>query len=291
MTRRPGAKPRSSRGESPGQAPSYKPIHKPSPIPSQVRTTVQRSVRVPKKHQPLGFEILYEDSDLIIGNKAPGYLTVAALWERENTIHHILNSYVRKGSSHSKKCVFVVHRLDQATSGVLIFAKTPEAQQFLKEDWKSTEKIYFAIVHGKLEKKRGLISSYLSEDEDYMVHSSADSERGKLAETEYEVVKESSLYSLVKIHLLTGKKNQIRVHLAGEGHPIVGDTKYGAGKKDDLKNAKSIRAKSMGSKLVTSKPLMLHSYSVTLTHPFTRKRLRVQAEVPAYFNQLVSYQY
>lgn len=79
--------------------------------------------KIPKKYQPKGFEILHEDLDVIVGNKAPGLLTVAAKWERENTVHGLLNQFVRKGNPRSNKCVFVVHRLDQATSGLLVFAK------------------------------------------------------------------------------------------------------------------------------------------------------------------------
>ncbi len=229
--------------------------------------------KVPKKYRPKGFEILHEDLDLIVGNKAAGFLTVAALWEKENTIHQILNSYVRKGSRHSRKEVYVVHRLDQATSGVLIFAKSVEAQTFLKDNWKSTEKIYFAIVHGTLAKKSDLISSYLTEDEDYLVHSSKDSSQGKLAQTEYTVIKETPKFSLVKINLLTGKKNQIRVHMAEIGHPIVGDSKYGAGDGKKYQN------------------LMLHSHSIAFNHPFSKKRLQIKATVPAYFKALVDWDF
>lgn len=229
--------------------------------------------KIPKKYQPLGFEILHEDPDVIVGKKATGFLTVAALWDKTNTIHNALLNYVRKGSVHSKKEVYVVHRLDQATSGVLIFAKTQEAQQFLKSNWKSTEKYYYAIVHGKMRNKSGLLSSYLDEDEDYIVHSSQNSEKGKLAQTEYQVVQETAFFSVLKIKLLTGKKNQIRVHLADEGHPIVGDTKYGKEKKTNHKN------------------LMLHSFSIEFTHPFKKNRLRVQADVPEYFKKVVNYNY
>lgn len=224
--------------------------------------------KIPKKYQPRGFEILFEDRDLIIGNKSAGILTVAALWEKQNTIHQILNSYVRKGSAVSKKSVYVVHRLDQATSGVLMFAKTPEVQEFMKNNWKTTIKTYYAIVHGHLQKKQGTISSHLVEDEDYVVASTSDTEQGKLAITEYSVVKEDKNKSLLKINLLTGKKNQIRVHMAEAGHPIVGDAKYG--KKNDGKN------------------LMLHSYSLEFTHPFRRERLQVTAKVPDSFERLIS---
>lgn len=227
--------------------------------------------KVPKKYQPRGFEILHDDRDLIIGNKAPGFLTVAAKWNQDSTIHSALNHYVRKGNPRSKDSVFVVHRLDQATSGVLVFAKTTAAQEYLKENWKTTIKTYYTIVHGKLKKPKGEISSYLQEDEDYFVHSSKD-DSGKLAITEYEVMKETDKYSLVKINLLTGKKNQIRVHMNELGCPVVGDTKYG--KKTD-----------------TFKNLCLHSYSLEITHPFNKKRLLVVAQVPRYFSNLVDYSY
>lgn len=224
---------------------------------------------IPKKYRPRGFEILHEDLDLIVGCKSAGFLTVAALWEKQKTIEEILNSYVRKGSLHSKKRVFVVHRLDQATSGILIFAKSLEVQQYLKDNWQKNEKTYYAIVHGHLREKKGLISSYLVEDEDYVVKSTQETSEGKLAKTEYEVVHESPRYSVLKINLLTGKKNQIRVHLSEAGHPIVGDTKYGATDK--------------------SPHLMLHSFSLSFTHPFRGQRMRVQADVPDYFKRTVDY--
>jgi tRNA pseudouridine32 synthase/23S rRNA pseudouridine746 synthase/23S rRNA pseudouridine1911/1915/1917 synthase len=167
----------------------------------------------------------------------------------------------------------VVHRLDQATSGVLVFAKTERVQQFLKNNWPETVKYYYAIVHGHLKQKKGSIKSYLEEDEDYVVHSTSDKTKGKLAQTDYEVVKETPYFSLIKINLITGKKNQIRVHLAEAGNPVVGDTKYG---------------KSPNTK---HKQLMLHSFSLEFTHPFTKERLRVQSDVPAYFKGLVDYTY
>lgn len=228
--------------------------------------------KIPKKYQPRGFQIIHEDLDVIVGNKAPGALTVAAKWNRDETIHSALNHWVRKGNPRSNKCVYVVHRLDQATSGVLIFAKSEEVQQSLKNDWKNTVKNYYAIVHGTLAKKAGTIQSYLEEDDNYVVHSSQDSDKGKLAITEYEVLKETDKFSLLKINLLTGKKNQIRVHLAGEGHPIVGDAKYG---KTSTK----------------FKDLCLHSAVLEFSHPFNKKRLRFTAPVPRYFQSLIDYPY
>lgn len=229
--------------------------------------------KILKKYQPLGFEILHEDLDLIIGNKSADVLTVAALWEKTKTVHQSLNTYVQKGNPRSKKCVYVVHRLDQATSGVLVFAKSEKVQSYLKDNWKSTVKMYYAIVHGKFEKKSGVIESYLSEDEDYMMHSTDDPEKGKLAKTEYTVVFETAFFSVLKINLLTGKKNQIRVHMADAGHPIVGDLKYGKDKSTKHKN------------------LLLHAFSISFTHPFNQKIIRAQVDVPDYFKKTVDYNY
>lgn len=221
-----------------------------------------------KRHQPKGFEILYEDRDVIVGNKSAGSLAVAALWNKEDTIHAALNTYVRKGNARSKKCVFVVHRLDQATSGIMIFAKTEQAQNFLKDNWATAKKIYYAIVHGRLAQKSGTISSHLVEDEDYVVRSTPEGAKGKLAHTAYTVMRETGNFSLLKIDLLTGRKNQIRVHLADLRHPVVGDDKYG--KKDP-----------------GHKRLALHARSISFTHPFSGKRLTFAAPVPEYFTKLI----
>lgn len=228
--------------------------------------------KIPKKYHPKGFEILYEDRDIIVGNKAPGFLTVAAKWERVNTIHYALNQYVRKGQVKSHHRVHVVHRLDQATSGVLIFAKSEKVKVFLKDNWKDIVKTYYAIVQGKLAQKSGTISSYLVEDEEYVVRSTKDSKKGRLSHTKYDVLKETERFSLLKINLLTGRKNQIRVHLADHGHPVVGDDKYG--NKDTKQNF-----------------LALHSQSIVLTHPFNKKRLSFEAKVPEFFKSLVDYSY
>ena len=228
--------------------------------------------KIPKKYQPKGFEILFEDRDIIVGNKAPGFLTVAAKWNKEHTVHSALNDYVRKGQARSRKCVYVVHRLDQHTSGVLIFAKTEHIQILLKDDWKNTVKTYYAIVHGTLAKKSGTVSSYLKEDEDYVIHSSQDSAKGKLSHTEYTVLKETGKFSLLKINLLTGRKNQIRVHMADEGHPVAGDDKYGKG-------------------FPRFGHLALHSWSIVFTHPLSKKRLMFEAKVPDYFRKLIDFTY
>ena len=128
-------------------------------------------------------------------------------------------------------------------------------------------KNYLVLIKGQLAQNSGLIESFLSEDEDYVVHSSQDNSKGKLARTEYRVIKQYDKFSLLKINLLTGKKNQIRVHLAELGHPVLGDEKY-------------------GDKKTVYKNLMLHSYSLEITHPFKMERVRFSAPPPEHFLKL-----
>lgn len=224
--------------------------------------------KIPKRYQPKGYAILYEDKDIFVGNKESGYLTVSALWNKNDTVHSALNQYVRKGNPKSHKRVYVVHRLDQATSGVLLFAKSEPVQLFLKNNWSKTKKCYYAVVYGRFKKKEGVISSYLAEDEKYRIHSSQNKRDGKLAKTGYMVEKETARFSLLKIDLLTGRKNQIRVHLADEGHPVVGDTKYGD------HNDKHKR-------------LALHAFSLSFFHPMSGKPVFFETPMPEYFHKLL----
>lgn len=223
---------------------------------------------IPRKYRPEGFEIIHEDRDLIIVDKEPGKLSVAALWNKNATVHSDLNHYVRKGNPKATKVVYVVHRLDQATSGLMVFAKSESAQQFLKNNWSEMQKNYLTLVHGHLKNKSGLIESYLEEDDDYHVHSSQDPERGKLARTEYKVLNESDKLSVVRVNLLTGKKNQIRVHMSGQQCPIVGDSKY-------------------GPKTSKIRELMLHAYRLQLIHPFSKKIIMAESPVPERFHKVL----
>jgi RluA family pseudouridine synthase len=217
---------------------------------------------------PKGLAILYEDKDILVVDKPEGLLTVSTPTEKRRTAHFILTEYIRKGCGRSRKDLFVVHRLDRDTSGTLIFAKSEEAMLRLKAQWKQTEKKYLAVVHGKCEKTSDTITSYLAEDDDYNVYSTPDSAKGRLSQTIYTVLRETRNFSLLEVTLLTGRKNQIRVHLAGIGHPIVGDTKYG--KYDDRR----VR-------------MALHARSISFTHPFSGKKLTFEADVPDFFTTLV----
>ena len=242
---------------------------------------------IPKKYRPRGFEILHEDPDIIVVDKKSGTLSVAALWNNDDTVHSGLNSYVGKGNPRSTKKTFIVHRLDQATSGILIFAKTERVQNFLKDNWSKNEKIYYTIVNGKLKEKSGLIESFLLEDEDYHVHSSQDNSKGKLARTDYKVITENQNFSLLRINLLTGKKNQIRVHMAELGHPIVGDSKYRSSSNHKGAKPTSFINKDSTKTKKTEQAIMLHSYSLEITHPFKNERVKFVANIPERFTKLI----
>jgi tRNA pseudouridine32 synthase/23S rRNA pseudouridine746 synthase/23S rRNA pseudouridine1911/1915/1917 synthase len=219
------------------------------------------------RHRPRGLEILREDRDLFVVNKAPGVLTTGTRRDEAFTAENVLNQYVRKGCARSRKQVYLVHRLDRETSGVLLFAKTEEAQQRLKENWKATEKLYLAIVRGRLPQRQGLFSSYLAENEDLYVHSVDDPAAGKLSQTAYAVIAETPAVSAIKIRLLTGRKNQIRVHFAEAGHAVAGDPKYGAG--DPFRER-----------------LCLHAKSIAFDHPYSGRRLFFDTPIPEAFARL-----
>ena len=120
--------------------------------------------RPPKRHQPKGLTVLYEDRDIVVVDKVCGLLTVSTAKVRENTAYYLLSDYVRKGNQKSKKRVFIVHRLDRETSGVIVFAKTENAKHFLQEEWHGFEKKYYAVVHGTMKEPKGLITSYLAQN-------------------------------------------------------------------------------------------------------------------------------
>lgn len=222
----------------------------------------------PKRYHPKGLTILYEDHDILVIDKSSGLLTMGNEKASVNTAHYLLNEYVRKGNSKSKKRIYIVHRLDRDTSGVLIFAKSDQAKRYLQDNWVNFTKTYYAVVMGSLSKKEDTISSYLVENSVHKVYSTNNSDEGKLAKTQYKVVKENANYSLVEIELLTGRKNQIRVHMADSGCAVAGDYVYGEKKKG-------------------IKRLMLHAAILSVTHPETKEQMKFEAPIPNVFDRLM----
>jgi len=221
----------------------------------------------PQATQMRGINVVHEDKDLIVVNKNAGLLTMATDKEKRATVYSILSNYVKDKNKDNK--IFIVHRLDRETSGLMLFAKNEEMQELLQESWKETveERSYLAVIDGKLDPPEGSYRSYLFESKVFKVHSTNDPEKGREAITHYSTLKSNDNYSLLKVNLETGRKNQIRVHLQELKHPIVGDKKYGS----------------------TSNPigrLGLHAWVLAFKHPLTGKKMRFETSVPGSFLKL-----
>jgi 23S rRNA pseudouridine1911/1915/1917 synthase len=174
--------------------------------------------------------IIFEDAHLIVVEKKEGLLTVSTGDNDETTAFSILKTHVKKSSPNNR--IYTVHRLDRETSGILMFAKSREVQLILQENWHRiiTRRVYLALVEGNVEKEEETIVTWLTENEKSLkIHSSDTDNGGQQAVTHYRRIKSNENYSLLEIELETGRKNQIRVHMQGIGHPIVGDKKYGGG--------------------------------------------------------------
>lgn len=226
-------------------------------------------VKIPSSHHPKGIKVIYEDQDILVVTKASGLLTIATEKEREETAYYMLTEYVKRGNSKLKNRIFIVHRLDRETSGLLIFAKNERAKRFLQDNWQDFEKKYVALVEGNLKDKEGIITSYLAENSVYHVYSVDDASKGKYAKTGYKVIKENPDTTLVEVELFTGRKNQIRAHFSEIGHPIVGDKAYGA----------------TGNPL---KRLALHCHSLTIIHPSSDEELHFESVIPEKMSKFVN---
>ena len=222
--------------------------------------------------------IIYEDDALIVVEKKNGLLTVPYNPKSsEMTAYSILKEYVKKQSN--RNTVHVVHRLDRETSGVLVFAKSAELQEYMRTYWKQlvTKRTYVAVVEGHLEKKEGTITTWLTEDPHTgMVYSSPKDDGGQKAVTHYKVIKElesgvehpESEISLIELNLETGRTNQIRVHMQSIGHPVMGDRKYGH-----------------GNEYSPIDRLCLHAQVLEFIHPMTEKKVRFEATIPKEFTR------
>lgn len=216
-------------------------------------------------------QIVYEDDDIIVINKGYGLLSVGTgSQKKETTAYGILKDYVKSINPQNK--IFVVHRLDRGTSGLMMFAKNPQAQEAMQHNWKNMvlDRRYVAVLEGVPEQTEGVVKSVLGETSQFEMYSGADEGEGKPAVTHYRVLDPGHGYSLVEFSLDTGRKNQIRVHAKDLGHPIAGDRKYGA------------KASPIGR-------IALHARSLRFAHPITRKLMDFLLPVPSKFIGLVKH--
>ncbi|MFN8356421.1 MAG: RluA family pseudouridine synthase [Spirosomataceae bacterium] len=229
-------------------------------------------IRWTKSYQKQDYKdltILFEDEHLVVIDKADGLLSIATEKQKLHTAYSILSSHIKKANPANR--IFVVHRLDRETSGIMMFAKSEKVQKLLQDLWHSTakERVYLAVTEGPVDPPQGEIRSYLAENKALIVYSTQNPDKGQLAVTHYETLHRNDLYSLLKVELETGRKNQIRVHLKDLGHPIIGDKKYGA----------------------TTNPIGrvgLHAWVLAFKHPVTNEELRFKTPIPAKFQRLFS---
>ena len=217
-----------------------------------------------KKKEKLN--ILYEDKYLIVIEKPSGLLTIGTIKEKENTLYKKVSDYVKK--QHKSNKIFIVHRLDKDTSGIILFAKNEEVKRKLQRDWDKTIRKYIALVEGNVT-KNGIIKNYLGETKTLKTFITNNKNLGKLAITKYYVLKNTKEYSLLNIEILTGRKNQIRVHMESINHSIVGDKKYGS-KKNPIRR------------------LCLHANYLEFIHPVTNKKIIINTNYPIIFDKLIN---
>lgn len=218
----------------------------------------------PEEQRLRGLKIIFEDQYLIVIEKEAGVLSMATEKQKENTAYSVLSEYVKKADPANR--IFIVHRLDKDTSGIMMYAKSEKIQKALQENWNENilERTYLAVVEGNPKEPNGTIISYLVESKALIVYSTKNPEKGQKAITHYETFKTSKNHSLLKVNLETGRKNQIRVHMQDLGHPVIGDAKYGA----------------------TTNPIKrlgLHAWVLAFTHPVTKEAMRFETEIPKVF--------
>jgi 23S rRNA pseudouridine1911/1915/1917 synthase len=212
-------------------------------------------------------KLVYEDAYLLVVEKKEGLLSVATDRQKERTAQHILQDYVRR--THRQNRVFVVHRLDRETSGLMMYAKDEQTQRTLRDNWHNivVDRRYVTVVQGEMEKDADTVRSWLT-DHTFYVSSSPTDDGGKEAITHYKTIKRANGYSLVELQLETGRKNQIRVHMSDLGHPVVGDSRY-------------------GSEIDPIGRLALHAFKLCFYHPVTGELMEFETPYPSNFKNLV----
>ena len=210
---------------------------------------------------PLGMKIVFEDASLIVIEKPEDLLSVASSKEKKQTAYAFLTEHVRRSSPQSRERVWIVHRLDRETSGLMVFAKTEAAKRLLQAEWEKTEKGYVAVVEGHPPAREGVLSSYLDESSPFKVRSAPRSAQTRHAVTHYRLVKRNATHSLIALTPKTGRRHQLRVHLADAQCPIIGDRKYGVGTDPGRR-------------------LGLHATSLQFKHPLSGAVLRFESALP-----------
>jgi len=224
---------------------------------------------IPKTTLPSGIKIFFEDASLLVIEKPTNLLSIASEAEPEKTAYFQLTDYLRQSHTRSKERVWIVHRLDRQTSGLMVFAKTPEAKETLQKNWDTFEKKYEAVVEGHLSQEAGTLESDLDESNPFKVFIRPASTLTRHAVTHYRLLKKNRHRSLVELTLETGRRHQIRVQLSAVGCPIVGDEKYGA-------------------KTDPGKRLGLHSCFLRFPHPLSKQELLFTCPLPKALAKLVS---
>ncbi len=237
-------------------------------VPGDVVAVRKDRFAAPRTVLSCGIKVYFEDASLIVIDKPENLLSIASEAEQEKTAYFQLNEYLRRGHEKSRERVWIVHRLDRETSGLMVFAKTAAAKDTLQTGWDRAEKRYEAVAEGRIAKDRGTFESDLNETNPFRVFSAPASEQTRHAVTHYRVVARNQGRTLVELTLETGRRHQIRVHLADAGHPIIGDKKYAA---------KSDPAKRLG----------LHACGLKFPHPETGTELRFTSPLPKDLARLV----
>lgn len=221
------------------------------------------------KSLPQNLDILYEDEHLLVINKKANLLTIATAKEKEETVYAYLSAYVKTQQPDNK--IFVVHRLDKKASGILVFARSEGVKQNLQVQFEThdIDRVYIAIVEGRVKDESGTVQNYLAENRAYKVYVTDDKQAGKLSITNYRVEKRTAGYTWLEITTQTGRKHQIRMHLAGLGHPVIGDKEYGS-KKNPLQR------------------LGLHASRLGFVHPVTGKKMAFEVDAPPAFRKMFS---
>ena len=236
------------------------------PLQAGMRVQISHEKHTHEFRHPL-LKILYEDAYLIVVEKKEGLLSVATDHQKERTAQHILNEYVKR--QHRNNRIFVVHRLDRETSGIMMYDMDEQTLLSLRDNWHNIvcDRRYVSVVMGDMEKDNGTVESWLTDRKLY-VSSSDHDDGGKFSVTHYRTIKRANGYSLVELQLETGRKNQIRVHMASLGHPVVGDQRYGC------------EADPLGR-------LALHAFKLCFYHPVTGELMQFETPYPGSFKNLM----